>query len=248
MNSIGNIKFVPWKFDYVLKYLIEVLDPNNLSKTLIVGGAVRDAILNRSVIDFDLVTILNFKDIFKILKEANIKVECYNINYGSVIVNLNNRIFEITKLRQDIKTFYRKSYIHFVYSWQADTLRRDFTINGFYSDFDGFIYSPLNISIKDLKNNKIKFIGLPDTKLLEDILRFLRFFRFSSTHGRGYLEKQALEACEKYIKISQILSGYRFLKEIKTMILISKSLLTLTKISQSHISLYMFGCNIGKKK
>jgi poly(A) polymerase len=72
----------------------------------------------------------------------------------------------------------RKCQVDFTDQYYHDAIRRDFTINSLYLDFQGIIYDYCN-GIDDIKNKIVRFIGNPDQRINEDYLRILRFFRFS---------------------------------------------------------------------
>ena len=84
----------------------------------------------------------------------------------------------MTTLRKDIKTDSRHTEIETIDDWKEDSKRRDFTINAIYLNKKGKIFDPQQ-GINDLKNNIVKFIRDPQTRIEEDFLRIIRFLRFS---------------------------------------------------------------------
>ena len=93
-------------------------------------------------------------------------------------VVLNNKSFELTTLRKDIKSFGRHADIKIIDNWKEDSKRRDFTINSIYLNKKGKIFDPQQ-GVNDLKNKIVKFIGDPQTRIEEDYLRIIRFIRFT---------------------------------------------------------------------
>ena len=87
-----------------------------------------------------------------------------------------NKNIEVTSLRIDFNQSGRKTKIKFTSSWYEDSLRRDFTINAIYIDSLGKVYDYHN-GIKDLKEQRIQFIGEPLVKIQQDYLRILRYYR-----------------------------------------------------------------------
>ena len=83
--------------------------------------------------------------------------------HGTVSIIFNDYKIEITSLREDIETYGRSAKVIFTNSFEIDSMRRDFTINAIFSDFDGNLYDPQN-GIDDLSKNIIKFIGDSEKK------------------------------------------------------------------------------------
>lgn len=147
-------------------------------KLYIIGGAVRDYLLNREIKDYDFCTDAKPWEMEEILKGYNI--DTYQSNLGSVKIHLNNNVYEITSFRREfgVKDFRYPNKIEFVSELKEDVLRRDFTINSLaYSINDGIV-DCLN-GISDLNNGKIKFIKDCKESINEDPIRLIRALRFS---------------------------------------------------------------------
>ena len=147
-------------------------------KLYIIGGAVRDYLLNREIKDYDFCTDAKPWEMEEILKGYNI--DTYQSNLGSVKIHLNNNVYEITSFRREfgVKDFRYPNKIEFVSQLKEDVLRRDFTINSLaYSINDGIV-DCLN-GISDLNNGKIKFIKDCKESINEDPIRLIRALRFS---------------------------------------------------------------------
>ena len=139
----------------------------------IVGGFVRDKLLNIKNDDIDIITSANPNEISNIF---NVDIKD---NYGSIKLEYNNHIFDITTFRKEDNYLdnRRPNTIEFVKDVKEDLLRRDFTINTILIDKDENIIDYLN-GINDLNNKLIKCVGDSDKKIKEDSLRILRAFRF----------------------------------------------------------------------
>ena len=105
---------------------------------------------------------------------------------------LNENKFELTTLRKDIKTDGRHAEIKTIDDWKEDSKRRDFTINAIYLSKKGKIFDPQQ-GVNDLKNNIVKFIGDPQTRIEEDFLRIIRFLRFSIQY-KSSIENSTVQA------------------------------------------------------
>ena len=160
-----------------------------------VGGCVRDAIVKRPVKDIDIATPEPPEKVMELLRGANIRAIPTGIAHGTVTALDGEERFEVTTLRRDVETFGRHARVAFTDDWAGDAARRDFTMNALYLDADGAIYDPTK-GMKDLKAGKVRFVGDPETRIKEDVLRLLRFFRFQAYYAKTAPDRKALKACE----------------------------------------------------
>lgn len=154
----------------------------------IVGGAVRDTLLDLAVTDIDLATPLLPLEVTRRLEAADIKVIPTGIAHGTVTAIASGDHHEITTLRRDVETDGRRATIAFADDWRDDAARRDFTINALYADPDTGTVDDWFGGLADLKAGRVAFIGDPATRIAEDHLRILRFYRFAARFGRGDLD------------------------------------------------------------
>jgi len=154
----------------------------------IVGGAVRDTLLGLAVTDIDLATPLLPLEVTRRLEAADIKVIPTGIAHGTVTAIASGDHHEITTLRRDVETDGRRATIAFADDWRDDAARRDFTINALYADPDTGTVDDWFGGLADLKAGRVAFIGDPATRIAEDHLRILRFYRFAARFGRGDLD------------------------------------------------------------
>jgi poly(A) polymerase len=160
-----------------------------------VGGAVRDTVLGRAVTDVDVATPLPPEEAARTLEAAGIKVVPTGIDHGTITAVTDERHVEITTLRRDVETFGRHARVAYTDDWAADAARRDFTFNALFADADGTLYDPTGQGLADLDAGRVRFIGDAATRIAEDYLRVLRFFRFHAHYGRGAPDAAALAAC-----------------------------------------------------
>lgn len=153
-----------------------------------VGGAVRDTLLNLEVTDVDLATPLTPAQVAERLDAAAIKVVPTGIAHGTVTAVVDGDRHEITTLRRDVATDGRRATIAFADDWQEDAARRDFTINALYADPATGEISDWFGGLDDLKAGRVTFIGDAATRIAEDHLRILRFYRFAARFGKGPLD------------------------------------------------------------
>ncbi len=180
-----------------LKKIFSLLESKqDNKKVMLVGGCVRKFLNNEPINDIDAATNLTPKETKEILVKHNIKFIDTGLSHGTITVITNNTKVELTTLRKDVKTDGRHADVKFISDWETDALRRDFTINAIYSDFNGKIYDPLNGS-KDLKEGVVKFIGDPNLRINEDYLRILRYLRFFTQYSRLDHDYTTLKAIRK---------------------------------------------------
>ncbi len=154
----------------------------------IVGGAVRDTLLGLPVTDIDLATPLLPQEVTRRLEAADIKVIPTGIAHGTVTAIASGDHHEITTLRRDVETDGRRATIAFADDWREDAARRDFTINALYADpLTGAVDDWFG-GLADLQAGCVRFIGDAATRIAEDYLRILRFYRFAARFGDGNLE------------------------------------------------------------
>ena len=190
---------------------------SNESEVRFVGGCVRKLINNEVVDDIDLSTNLRPEKVIEILKNYNINFYETGINHGTVTAVINDKSFEITSLRKDIKTDGRHAQVEYTKDWLDDASRRDFTINAIYSDIEGNLFDPFN-GKNDLNNGLIKFIGDPAIRIKEDYLRILRYIRFSLVYSKNQHDKNTLKIIKQNLSGLKIVSKNRQLQELKKII------------------------------
>ncbi len=142
----------------------------------LVGGYVRDKLLNKDTFDIDIATSAPPEEVLKIF-ESNVP-----INYGCVSFKKYPYNIEITTFRKETYDRDRHPKIEYTKDALEDLKRRDFTINAILMDSDGKIFDPLEGRL-DLENKIVRVIGNIKEKLEEDPLRILRAVRFASTYS-----------------------------------------------------------------
>lgn len=192
-----------------VRRLLAALPPES---TRVVGGAVRDVLLNRAVGDIDLATQLTPDQVIESLAKAHIKTVPTGIAHGTITAAINRVGFEITTLRRDVETDGRHAQVAYTNDWEEDASRRDFTINALYLDANGAVADFVG-GVSDLGAGRVRFIGAAKERIREDVLRILRFFRFYAFFGKGPADKEALDACFDLAGLVPALSAERISRE-----------------------------------
>jgi poly(A) polymerase len=182
--------------------------------TRYVGGCVRDTLLGLAVSDVDLATRLPPQEVMARLAKARIKAVPTGLAHGTVTAVVGGKPVEVTTLRRDVATDGRRATIAYTDDWREDAARRDFTINALLAD-------PATLEIfdyfggeADLAERRVRFIGDPLTRIAEDHLRILRFFRFFARFGEGEPDRAALDACAMRANDLMALSRERIADEL----------------------------------
>ena len=183
-------------------------------ETRYVGGCVRDTILGISVSDVDLATRLDPHEVMRRLRKAGIKAVPTGIAHGTVTAILDGAPVEVTTLRRDVSTDGRRATIAYTDDWREDAARRDFTINALSADPISHTLYDYFDGLQDLEARRVRFIGDPLTRIAEDHLRILRFFRFHARFGRPAPDEASLEACTARANDLMALSRERIADEV----------------------------------
>jgi poly(A) polymerase len=177
------------------KRVMDALDTAQPGCARFVGGCVRNALLGEPVADIDIATQLTPDRVEQVMRAAGLAVHPTGIEHGTLTVVADHKPFEVTTLRRDVATDGRRAVVAFTTDWVDDAKRRDFRMNALYVDLNGVLHDPTGGGLDDVATRRIVFVGDPDTRIREDYLRILRFFRFQAWYGRDAPDAAGLEAC-----------------------------------------------------
>ena len=187
----------PWMTSSAARRVMDALNDARPDCARFVGGCVRNALLGEPVADIDIATQLVPELVQKVMIAAKIAVHPTGIDHGTLTVVADHQPFEVTSLRQDVETDGRRAVVAFTDDWALDAQRRDFRMNALYANTSGDIFDPTGGGLDDIANRRIVFVGDPETRIREDYLRILRFFRFQAWYGRTVPDEAGLAACAK---------------------------------------------------
>lgn len=163
-----------------VKYIINTLQENN-REAYIVGGAVRDSLLERKVNDWDITTSANPQEVVNIFENLRYKIIPTGLKHGTVTILINSIGYEITTFRIDgeYEDNRHPKEVKFTSNLKEDLKRRDLTINAMaYNDKTGLV-DYFN-GLEDLNNKIVRCVGNSKDRFNEDSLRMLRCIRFAS--------------------------------------------------------------------
>lgn len=164
---------------FSVKYILNTLNEAGY-EVYIVGGCVRDSLINRKPGDWDITTSALPEEVLNIFTNLGYKVVETGLKHGTVTVIINKEAFEITTYRVDgdYSDGRHPDSVTFTRSLKEDLARRDFTINSMgYNDREGLVDYFNGTS--DIKSKIIRCVGNGSDRFNEDALRMLRCIRFS---------------------------------------------------------------------
>lgn len=186
---------------------------NKCGKGYIVGGAIRDILLELKPKDVDFATNLSYETLKTLFNEYAPKET--GKSFGVLRIRINNIDYEIAKFREDI--YGKEKKVSFVDDIKNDLARRDFTINAMaYNQKEGII--DLYNGQKDIENRIINFIGNAEKRIIEDPLRVLRAFRFMSRLNFS-LSENTIEAIKKQKDLLKNIPEERITMEFSKLLL-----------------------------
>ena len=205
-----------WLNDPLLQKLLAALNADG-EEARVAGGAVRNAVLGAPVADVDIATTNLPDETVRRAEAAGFKAVPTGAEHGTITVIAGGKPFEVTTLRADVETDGRRAKVAFGRDWKADAERRDFTINALYAKADGTVVDLVG-GLADLESRTLRFIGDAETRIREDYLRILRFFRFFAWYGKGRPDAEGLKACARMKDGLSRLSAERVWSELKKLL------------------------------
>lgn len=196
---------------------ISTIIRNHGGDAYLVGGSVRDLILNKIPHEYDLAVSIHPEEMQKIFK----RTVPTGIKHGTITVLFQDRSYELTTFRKDEDYIdgRRPEKVQFGVSLSEDLKRRDFTMNALALDLQKKILVDEHSGIEDIQNSLIRTIGNPVSRFTEDGLRPVRAIRFVSTLGFAIHPEtaEAIETCRPITaKVSTERIHDEFLKVLKS--------------------------------
>ncbi|WP_369725882.1 CCA tRNA nucleotidyltransferase [Bradyrhizobium sp. LLZ17] len=193
MSAEPILAQAPWLISGGTARVLQILNVDG-EEARVVGGAVRNALLDLAPGDIDIATTALPEEVMRRAKSAGIKSVPTGIDHGTITLVIDSQPYEVTTLREDTETFGRKARVAFGRDWVKDAERRDFTMNGLSVDAGGVVYDYVG-GVADARARRVRFIGDADQRITEDYLRILRFFRIHAAFGAGEPDRAGYLAC-----------------------------------------------------
>ena len=188
----------------------------------LVGGCVRDLLLDKMPKDFDVSTNAHPEEVRELFRNSRMvgrRFKIVHVRFGREIVEVAT--FRAEHPEEDHET-YDSSHIseggmilsdNRYGTFREDARRRDFTINALYYDPDSQeVLDPLE-GIKDMEDRQIRLIGTPEDRYREDPVRMLRAIRFKAKLGFE-IEENTREAITEFGYLLQDIPPARLFEEV----------------------------------
>jgi poly(A) polymerase len=239
MSGGRVLRDAPWLTSGPAARVLELLGGEG-EEARVVGGAVRNALLNIPVGEIDIATTAAPDEVIRRAKIAGIKSVPTGIAHGTVTLVVDGQPFEVTTLREDVETFGRKAKVAFGRDWMRDAQRRDFTINGLSVGVDGAVHDHVG-GLEDIETKRVRFIGDPDQRIAEDYLRILRFFRIHAAFGAGQPDRDGVLACIRGREGLATLSAERVRMEMLKLLVAEGAVEAVIAMEDGGVLLAIFG-------
>jgi poly(A) polymerase len=228
-----------WLKEGTVAMLLALLDRDG-EEARVVGGAVRNALMNVPVGEFDIATTALPKEVIRRVEAQGFKAVPTGIDHGTVTVVVEGRGHEVTTLREDVETYGRRAKVVFGRDWRRDAERRDFTMNALSVGRDSVVHDYVG-GLADLAAPRVRFIGEPRSRIAEDYLRILRFFRFHAAYGKGAPDPEGLAACIAARSHLEGLSRERVRMEVLKLVVAAHAVPTLAVMAEAGILEWALG-------
>ena len=181
----------------------------------LVGGCVRDMVLDRQPADWDVCTSATAEEVEAIFP----RTVPTGARFGTVTVLTEGGKVEVTTFREDgaYQDARRPETVSFSGRLEDDLKRRDFTVNAMAMDLNGEIID-LYGGLQDISARCIRCVGEPDTRFAEDALRMFRGLRFSAQLGFS-VESRTMESIRRNAPRAARLSAERIRDEVEKTLL-----------------------------
>ena len=168
---------VPKTIEYIINKLLEAGFQAGL-----VGGSLRNMLLNIPVKDYDLATSASTKEIKALFYQE--KILDHGLKYGTLTLLIDGESIEVTTFRKETGYLDHRhpDQVEFISDLKTDLSRRDFTINSLFYNQNTGLTDYFN-GLADLRNKMIRCVGNSEERFEEDPLRILRALRFASQLG-----------------------------------------------------------------
>lgn len=218
-----------------VKYIIDTLYSHGY-EGFMVGGCIRDKLLNKEPMDYDIATSAPPEITQKLFS----KTIPTGLQHGTITILIDNIPYEVTTYRVDgtYSDNRKPDKVTFVSSIKEDLARRDFTINAFaYNHKEGLI--DYFSSKEDLNNKIIRCVGIPDKRFKEDALRMLRAIRFSSQLNFD-IEENTFKSIKDNSSLITSISNERIRSELSKILLSNNAYLGIYNLQVTGLLKYIF--------
>jgi poly(A) polymerase len=196
--------------------IVRVLQKNTF-EAYVVGGCVRDLLLDLNPKDFDIATNATPQQIKRLFRRSRIigrRFQIVHVQFGREIIEVttfrSNNADKNGKVQQSASGVLTRDNLFG--SLLDDASRRDLSINALYYDTEKNTLHDYCDGLEDLARQKIRIIGDPATRYSEDPVRLLRVVRFAAKLG-FHIDSKSLKPITKMSDSLQHVSAPRMFDE-----------------------------------
>jgi len=201
------------KIDKDALYVMEKLQANGYVAYL-VGGSVRDLLLNRKPKDFDISTSAQPEEIKKLFRSCILIGKRFRLAH----IRFGRKILEVSTFRAgDVEADTLITRDNTWGSPEQDVLRRDFTINGLFYDSSTQTIIDYVGGMPDIEKKHLRTIGQPFIRFRQDPVRMIRLLKFQARFGFTVDQEARIALLENRAEITKS-SPARILEELLRML------------------------------
>ncbi len=213
-------------------------------KAYLVGGGVRDILLEREPKDFDVVTDARPEQIRGLFNNCLLigrRFRLAHVRFGAEIIEVSTFRKTHSSPDQDIGLSQSGQIIRDnVYGdIDADVWRRDFTINALFYNIDDFSLVDYVGGIDDLNARQLKLIGDPAQRYIEDPVRMLRIVRFSAKLGL-HINPDSAQPITQYAHLLADVPTARLFEEVLKLFMAGYAVQTFEQLRHYQLFKYLF--------
>ena len=181
----------------------------------LVGGCVRDLLLGREPADYDVTTDATPEQVLQLFPGSF----AVGAQFGVVLVGAGGQTVEVATFREDLgySDGRHPDRVRFASKPEDDVSRRDFTINGLLMRHDSGAVLDFVGGQADLQAGRIRAIGDPERRFVEDKLRMLRAVRFAARFGYS-IEPRTFSAIQRHASEILVVSAERIREELSKLL------------------------------
>lgn len=236
----------PENFDHNACEIIKTLQRHQF-EAYVVGGGVRDQLLDLHPKDFDVVTNARPEQIQQYFKRALIigrRFRLVHVYFGryhfvEVATFRKAKTFVARRLQSVFKKPRAVLRDNPYGTLEEDAFRRDFTVNALYYDPTHHRILDFTGGMEDIQNKILRLIGKPGARLQEDPVRILRAFRIANKIG-FMIDAVMLKAIPKFIPLLAEVAGGRLFDEYQKLFLHGQALQNFKTLREFGVLSYFF--------
>lgn len=199
----------------------------------LVGGCIRDILLEHHPKDFDIATNASpeqIKDLFSNCRLIGRRFRLAHVHFGRDIIEVATfRSYHAASAVQNAHGMILQDNVYGTI--EEDVLRRDFTVNALYYNIADFSVVDFVSGMQDLKNKELKLIGDPQVRYREDPVRMLRAVRFAAKLGFS-IAPQSAKPIHDLNKLLANIPAARLFEEYSKLFLTGHALTTFNMLCE----------------